>query len=344
MFVLNWDHFREIGMHQDQRIGLALGVLLIGACAAFFFRNETVEAPKTPRLQHAQELDDRISERSTRPYLKGIEVVEAADRSRTRAVSDIQTEAEDVDEDHGRPFWSPADSNGGKKSAGQRKPRATLSEIDSDIEELDPIPVPSDQLSHLQKTQRNETSTGQVGTGSKSELASSDGSTHVVQKGETLSSIASKRLGNPNRFRELFEANQDQLNDVNDLKSGMTLRIPHSTTESPSKPTQTRSKSFDQIGGESIIDPSTAGGSKLQKSGSTTFQGSSPAPRVEVLESTPDQTHSLQSTQSGTQPADERQQNEGSAPARKFLPSRRFMMPTRPQARGNESSSEKTAG
>ena len=64
-------------MHQDQRIGLALGVLLIGACAALFFRNETRERVETPRLQHAQELDDRIAERTTRPYLKGVEAVEA---------------------------------------------------------------------------------------------------------------------------------------------------------------------------------------------------------------------------------------------------------------------------
>ena len=28
-------------MNQDQRIGLALGVLLVGACSALFFRNET---------------------------------------------------------------------------------------------------------------------------------------------------------------------------------------------------------------------------------------------------------------------------------------------------------------
>ncbi|MEI8021933.1 MAG: hypothetical protein WCH39_27225, partial [Schlesneria sp.] len=79
-------------MHQDQRIGLALGVLLIGACAALFFRNETIDVSNSPRLQHAQELDDRIAERSTRPYLKGIEVVESADRARTRTVADRQAE------------------------------------------------------------------------------------------------------------------------------------------------------------------------------------------------------------------------------------------------------------
>ena len=142
-------------MHQDQRIGLALAVLLIGACAAFFFRNETVDVSNAPRLKHAQELDDRIAERTTRPYLKGIETVEAADRARTRTVADRQPEAEDVDEDHGRSFWSPTDSVGGRKSAGQRKPRASLSDADSDIEELDPISVPSDHANSPDKTRKN---------------------------------------------------------------------------------------------------------------------------------------------------------------------------------------------
>ena len=87
-------------MHQDQRIGLALAVLLIGACAAFFFRNETVDVSNAPRLKHAQELDDRIAERTTRPYLKGIETVEAADRAQTPSEAGNPP----VNASHGRAF------------------------------------------------------------------------------------------------------------------------------------------------------------------------------------------------------------------------------------------------
>ena len=67
-------------MQQDQRIGLALAVLLIGACGAFFFRNETRERSQTPQLKNAQKLDDRIAQKTHHPYLKGIENVEADDR------------------------------------------------------------------------------------------------------------------------------------------------------------------------------------------------------------------------------------------------------------------------
>jgi LysM domain len=310
MFVLNRDHFREIRMQQDQRIGLALGVLLIGASAAFFFRNETVDVSNSPRLKHAQELDDRIAERSTRPYLKGIEIVEGADRARTRTVADRQSEAEDIDEDHGRPFWSPNDSVGGKKSAGQRKPRASLAELDSDIEELDPIAIPGDHANPLDKTRKNETSTPNIDTGRTSDAATDEGSTYVVQKGETLSSIAAKRLGNSNRYRELYEANQDQLSDINDLKSGMTLRIPQARTESTSKSTQSKSRSVtdDPLDG---IESARQNRRTLKPTTETPADG----PRDGLTE-----------------------------PARKFLPSRRFLMPSRPQARNSELSGENTAG
>ena len=317
-------------MHQDQRIGLALAVLLIGACAAFFFRNETVEVSNSPRLQHAQELDDRIAERSTRPYLKGIEVVEAADKARMRTVADRQ--AEDVDEDHTRGFWSPSDSVGGKKSAGQRKPRASLSDIDSDIEELDPIAVPSDRATNPEKTRAGETSAPNLVTGSKSDVASNEGPTHVVQKGETLSSIAAKRLGSPNRYRELFEANQDQLNDVNDLKSGMTLRIPQAQTNSPSQPLAGKSRSANAL--ESPDDNQSAADSEHQ-----TSERNSPAANIGNIEAPSNQRPSLRATQPSSELPDEK-----TTPTRKFLPSRRFLAPNRPQARSNGSSDEKTSG
>ncbi len=315
-------------MHQDQRIGLALGVLLIGACAALFFRNETVDVSNSPRLQHAQELDDRIAERSTRPYLKGIEVVESADRARMRTVADRQ--AEDVDEDHTPGFWSPADSIGGKKSAGQRKPRARLSDIDSDVEELDPIAIPSDHPNHPEKTRKDESSTPSVVTSRMSDSASNEGPTHVVQKGETLSSIAAKRLGNPSRFRELFEANQDQLNDVNDLKSGMTLRIPQ--TESQSKPLASKARSTNavevELDNQSFTDTELESPDRKPKAASTGHN-----------ESPSNRKPSLRTTQPSSEYPDDK-----TTPARKFLPSRRFLTPNRPQARTNELSDEHTNG
>jgi nucleoid-associated protein YgaU len=49
---------------------------------------------------------------------------------------------------------------------------------------------------------------------------------HTVQKGDTLSAIAKKTLGDADRYRELFEANQPMLSDPDKIYPGQVLRIP----------------------------------------------------------------------------------------------------------------------
>jgi len=50
--------------------------------------------------------------------------------------------------------------------------------------------------------------------------------THVVQAGDSLSSIAAEHYGTASRYAEIFEANRDQLVDPDSLQIGMRLRIP----------------------------------------------------------------------------------------------------------------------
>lgn len=56
-------------MHRDKKLGLALGILLVGIVAAFFFRNEPRKDSDLPRLEDAQALDDAIEEKPIAPYL-----------------------------------------------------------------------------------------------------------------------------------------------------------------------------------------------------------------------------------------------------------------------------------
>ncbi|SNT68672.1 peptidoglycan-binding protein LysM [Paracoccus seriniphilus] len=49
---------------------------------------------------------------------------------------------------------------------------------------------------------------------------------HTVQKGETLSAIASKYLGSANKYPVIFEANRPMLSDPDKIYPGQTLRIP----------------------------------------------------------------------------------------------------------------------
>ena len=49
---------------------------------------------------------------------------------------------------------------------------------------------------------------------------------YTVVQGDSLSTIASRLLGKGTRYKEIFALNSDRLNDPEDIKIGMTLRIP----------------------------------------------------------------------------------------------------------------------
>jgi nucleoid-associated protein YgaU len=49
---------------------------------------------------------------------------------------------------------------------------------------------------------------------------------HTVVKGDTLSAISKKTLGNANRYNEIFEANRPMLSHPDRIYPGQVLRIP----------------------------------------------------------------------------------------------------------------------
>lgn len=52
---------------------------------------------------------------------------------------------------------------------------------------------------------------------------------YTVQSGDTLSAIAKKFLGSANDYRDIFNANRDQLTDPDKIKPGQVLKIPQPT-------------------------------------------------------------------------------------------------------------------
>ena len=50
--------------------------------------------------------------------------------------------------------------------------------------------------------------------------------TYTVQPGDTLSKIAKEMLGDANAYKEIFNANRDQLADPDKIKPGQVLKIP----------------------------------------------------------------------------------------------------------------------
>ncbi len=173
-------------MPRDQKIGLALGILLVGAVAAFFFRHDPMPSPVLPTLKSAAELDRHIAAQDRAPYLE-------ADGPAVRQPAPVITDAIGPDE-----VPEPQDGAG-----------------------LVPDPiVGGDEL----------TMDADPGLAAPAAEAPAPPAEHLVQRGETLSSIAAKYLGNANRYEEIYQANTDRLRNPNDMRPGMTLRLPSDNT------------------------------------------------------------------------------------------------------------------
>lgn len=264
----------ECVVHQDQRIGLALGVLLLGAAGAFFFRNDVKTGTASPRLQTAKQLDAQIAEKSIAPYLQGIEEVEEQQHAAARPVSGRSGSSSQANDGSLPNIDSPdlfLDDSRDRFDISTHKSRKPLQHgTDDGIPDLAPIPIPdSDEIVSGDAVSRHEDLTG--GTVA--------GKSHVVQKGETLSSIAAKELGSTNRFIEIYEANRDQLKDANDVRVGMSLRIPARSAAKNSKAAPSKSRS-DLLGNSAppLLGPKTTP-AQADALPSTGFTSESPVPR-----------------------------------------------------------------
>ena len=197
-------------MHQDQKVGLALGVLLIGVVAAFFFRNESPNARPVPSLKHAAELKREISEKRWTPYFSDVETDVSSPAAPPEAVAGTTERT--------LPTWKDI------ASGSAEDPFA------DDVENYDsPLPAP-DPIQYETPAVAESVPVEPIDSeipGDAMESVLSPARFHEVQRGDTLSSIAGKYLGSQVRFPEIFEANRDLLNSPNDLQIGMRLRIPN---------------------------------------------------------------------------------------------------------------------
>lgn len=214
-------------MQPDQKVGLALGVLLIGAVGAFFFRNEPEPAQRAPVLESAQEVNREIAEKRLTPYFEKIETDEPPRGTRTRPASDSRDVSDARTGERKLPRWEELqterdDPFAEESSQGKNVPTPAPDPIRFEAAATEPSAGPKPE--HNQAW--NPIDEGYVETAlpkpAPTEIV------HEVQRGETLSSIAGKYLGSQARFHDIFEANRDQLRNANDLQVGMKLRIPDS--------------------------------------------------------------------------------------------------------------------
>lgn len=184
-------------MHRDKKLGLALGILLVGAAGALFFRNNPIQSAQLPELENSQALDAAIREQSgSLPYLTEADPVSAQNAPPPGPVRTPRLVGE---------VPPPIAAHAGSTlphSQGVDAPAA-----------LDASPV------------ANRASSGQGG-GRREQV-------YLVQAGDTLTGLASRFLGSSARFLDIYRANQDVLKSPNDLRAGMTIRIPEVASAPP---------------------------------------------------------------------------------------------------------------
>lgn len=74
----------------------------------------------------------------------------------------------------------------------------------------------------------SEVTSGQSSTAPSAD-AQADGTadrTYTVVRGDTLSKIAQDAYGKASKWRDIFEANRDVLDDPDTIQPGQTLRLP----------------------------------------------------------------------------------------------------------------------
>jgi hypothetical protein len=217
-------------MQRDMKVGMAVGVALIGIVGALFFRREpeTKDKDTPPPLQNTEEIDRRIGEKGKGPYMDGVE--EFPDRA--APVPPPQT----------------AGARPGTKAAGADAPRFLTKEDEARNRDMlsrkngpapdpiQPLPAKADNAVATDAVPAHNRDWEPAGPAAKKGMenarpapagtATSPGRTHVIQAGETLSGLAARYLGSSARYREIYEANRNVLRSPDDLRDGVTIVIP----------------------------------------------------------------------------------------------------------------------
>ena len=209
-------------MHPDKKVGMALGILLVGIVGAFFFRNDTDSTGRNEprRLSSADALDEQIRQGNQVPYLPDrTDVSQTLDADSTINIAELIEGIPDVShvvETDPVPIPEPIRIDG----------TGTLSGIAA------PVPAPSGTLHNGVRPEIPAKPEVLSATGEAAEPSTVSAQTiHEVGAGETLSGLASKYLGTHRRYRELFEANRDILTSPDALRVGMKLIIPGRNTK-----------------------------------------------------------------------------------------------------------------
>lgn len=198
-------------MQRDLKIGLSLGVMLLGVVGAFLFRKDADPHLQPQKLKSAKLLDERIAERTRTPYMTGgLEFEE--DPFLQEQVPGTSSPLGDRPAGFAPPGWLTAEDDPFASRTAQ--PHRVNSAPQPEF--LDVIPLAQPERDTAPRTT----------TGMPANTVSATQTTHVIAAGDTLSTIAQKYLGSQAKYHEIYAANRDVLPDPDSLPLGKTLVIP----------------------------------------------------------------------------------------------------------------------
>ncbi len=216
-------------MHPDRKIGIAMGILLVGVVAALFFRNEPLAVDEGLSSIREQQLNQKLRDRDVSVYLDpdidslpdeqsdepAWTLPELLDQVRhsnavptpiAPATPVVEPQPEDIVVERDPARFAPPTPKGREKA--EPNPATDRTQGVADFNPASQQP----QTSQKSSTQ----SLGVAGNYQE----------YTVQFGDTLSEISEKFLGSQNRYREIYELNKDRMSSPDRLKVGHAIRVP----------------------------------------------------------------------------------------------------------------------
>ena len=223
-------------MNRDMKIGLVLGLLLLGTVAAIFFRNDPSPEAQTPHLENPEALAEELKDtEGPKPYLQDSSFANGRDQEFVK-FDEIQTDDKFSALSDSSPFFNNESSYEGLPATPAKNRSLTQEKNWFEDRSQPPSPITKREAATNNHHTANRSSPQQAWDAlsnraiekvrPKRAASASEIRIHRVRPGETLSSLATYYLGSDSRYMELYQLNKDVLKNPNRLQVGMTLRIP----------------------------------------------------------------------------------------------------------------------
>lgn len=211
-------------MHPDRKIGIAMGILLVGVVGALFFRNEPLEVDESLSARREHELNQQLRDRDVSLYLEedGTDYASQTNPAHERLEQILSNKTK-------QQGTAPIPV---KRQTPENGAQSRIARAQSDTPEFAP-PVAADPIKDRPNGTAEQRSpsqihpvVGEAADHKPSVPAVGEFDEYTVQFGDTLSGIAARHLGSSARYKEIYNANRDRMKSPDELRVGKAIRIP----------------------------------------------------------------------------------------------------------------------